>query len=82
MSVSKYLADFRTIDLTISDMTEGEKSDGFVDGLKPDVRLEVTKSRFNSFKDAPRILLRIDSAIWRAGSSIGFRQDISIQHPV
>lgn len=42
-SVSKYLAEFRNCILTISHMTDGELLDRFVQGLKPDVKVEVLK---------------------------------------
>lgn len=49
---------------TIPDVTEGEKLDKFVDGLKHDVRLEVLKSTVQTFEEAVRVALRIDSAVW------------------
>eukprot|EP00171_Calliarthron_tuberculosum_P008642 IDg8642t1 len=39
-SVSRYLSSFRNVILTIPDITEGEKMDKFVDGLKDELRIE------------------------------------------
>jgi len=66
-SVSKYLADFRNVVLTVPDITDSEKWDKFCAGLKYEVRLEVMKSAVTSFEDAARIALRVDSALWNAG---------------
>lgn len=63
-SVSNYLAEFRNCILTINDMSEGELLDHFVLGLKSDVKLEVVKTPVAGFKDATKIKLRVDSAIY------------------
>lgn len=63
-SVSKYLADFRNCILMIDDMSEGERFDRFVQGLKHEVRLEILKTQVSEFEEAARIALRVDSAIW------------------
>ena len=63
-SVSKYLSEFRNIILTLPGVTEGEKLDKFVQGLKHNVRLEVLKSTASTFEDASSIALRVDSALW------------------
>ena len=44
-------------------MTEGEKLDKFVQGLKHNVRLEVLKSTESTFENASSIALRVDSAL-------------------
>lgn len=68
-SVEHYLAEFRNIVLMIGDISEGEKIDRFVEGLKYNVKIEVMKSSVNSFEESARIALNIDSAIWRARRS-------------
>lgn len=65
-SVSRYLAEFRNIILTLSDITEGEQLDKFVQGLKQEIRLEVLKSTASTFEEVSRIALRIDSAMWNS----------------
>ena len=62
-SVSKYLSDFHNIVFTIPDVNEGERLDKFVDGLNHQIRLEVMKSTVNTFEDASKIALRVDSAL-------------------
>lgn len=63
-SVSKYLSEFRNCILTVNDMSDGERFDRFVQGLKNEVKLEVLKSQASNFEDAAKIALRIDSALW------------------
>lgn len=65
-SVEKYLCDFRNTILMISNISEDEKTDKFVSGLKYDLKLEVLKSRCNSFEECARMALSVDSAIWGA----------------
>ena len=62
-SVSKYLSDFRNVIVTIPDITEKEKLDKFMEGLKFNVKVEVLKSSANSFEEAAQVTLRVDSAI-------------------
>lgn len=68
-SVSKYIGEFRNCILTIDDMSDGEKFDRFVQGLKQDVKLEVLKTQAICFEDATKIALRVDSALWSSSSS-------------
>eukprot|EP00171_Calliarthron_tuberculosum_P012621 IDg12621t1 len=68
-SVAKYLFEFRNAVLTIPDITEGEKFDKFVEGLKCVVRFVVMKSTVTTFEEAAQVSLRVDSAIWSAGST-------------
>lgn len=63
-SVSKYLAEFRNVTITIPGINDGEMWDRFCAGLKYEVRLEVMKSSVTSFEEAAKIALRVDSAIW------------------
>lgn len=72
-SVSKYLSEFRNLILAIPGMSEGEKLDRFIEGLKYPVRVEVLKTHSDSFEECARIALNVDSAIWRASS--GSRAD-------
>ena len=66
-SVSAYLSEFRNITLAIPGITEGEKVDRFVQGLKPQVRLEVMKAGSQTMESASRIALNVDSALFGAG---------------
>lgn len=70
-SVSRYLSDFRNIILAISGMTDEEKMDRFIEGLKHSIRIEVLKAQVDTFEDCARVALNIDSAIWRAGKGTG-----------
>lgn len=65
-SVSKFLAEFRNIILTIPEITDGEKFDKFCSSLKYEVRVEVLKSACTTFEEATAVALRIDSALWGA----------------
>lgn len=66
--------------MTIRGVTDGEKWDKFCAELKYDVRLEVMKSAVTYFKEAAKVALRVDSAIWvsfqghsqRTGASAGY----------
>lgn len=57
----------------MADISEGENFDRIVNGLKNNVRLEVLKSTVTTFQDATKIVLRVDSALWRENQS-GQRQ--------
>lgn len=65
-SVEKYLSEYRNITLMINDVSEGEKVDRFVDGLKYNVRVELLEMNCVSFEESARIALNVDSAIWGA----------------
>ena len=65
--MSDYLTEFRNLTLAITEMNEEEKVDRFVQGLKPQVRLEVLKSNARTMNDASRIALNVDSALFNAG---------------
>ena len=62
------MSEFRNVLLTIPDVTEGEKWDRFCTGLKYELGIEVMKSNATSFEEATQIALRVDSALWSAGS--------------
>ncbi len=66
-SVASYLESFRNIVLSIADMSEAEKLDKFLTGLKPMIRLEVLKSGCTNINDASRIALNVDSALYGSG---------------
>lgn len=65
-SISKDVTEFKNIRLTNADISDGEKFDKSVDGLKPNVMVEANKSSMNNFEDATRAALIVDSALWRA----------------
>lgn len=48
-------------------MSDEEKTDRFIEGLRHSIRLEVLKAQVKIFEETARIALNIDSAIWRAG---------------
>ncbi|CEG71649.1 hypothetical protein RMATCC62417_07351 [Rhizopus microsporus] len=61
-SVSKYISDFRNLQLQITDMSAGDALDRFVRGLKPDLRVMV-RSRFpHSLESAESMALAIEAA--------------------
>ena len=60
-SISKYLAEFRNIILTIPDVTDDEKLDRFCSGLKYEIRVEVLKSGVDSLMQGP---------VWPCGSIV------------
>lgn len=63
-SVSTYLSEFRNIVLTIPEINDGEKLDRFIQGLKPQVKIEVLKAGAKNLDEASRIALNVDSAIF------------------
>lgn len=71
-SVSKYISEYRNVILAVPDISEGEKFERFVDGLKSNIRLEVMKSTVTTFEEAAKISLRIDSALWKENHKGGF----------
>lgn len=66
-SVAFYLETFRNIVISIPDISEAEKLDKFLNGLKPMIRLEVLKAGCNNMTDAARVALNVDSALYGAG---------------
>lgn len=66
-SVSGYLTEFRNIVLAIPGISEEERLDKFVSGLKPTVRLEVLKTNPSTFDAAAQVALNVDSALFGAG---------------
>jgi len=63
-SVASYINEFRNIVISIPGMNEEEKLDKFCTELKPEVRLKVLKSGPQSLKQAARVALNVDSAIY------------------
>jgi len=63
-SASRYVSEFRNAILTLPDVTEGEKFEKFVQGLKHNVRMEVLKSTASTFEEACQIALRVDGVMW------------------
>ena len=66
-SVAQYLAEFRNLCLVIPDFHQSEKLDKFISGLKYSVRVEVLKSNLETFEDAAKVALRVDSVLWNSG---------------
>ena len=73
-SVASYLESFRNTVIAIPDISEAEKLDKFLNGLKPMIRLEVLKSGCDNMNDASRIALNVDSALYGAGMFHGQNQ--------
>ena len=63
-SVNAYLNEFRNIVISIPGISNDEKLDKFVSGLKPEVLLEVRKNRPADFENAAQIALTVDSALF------------------
>ena len=63
-SVNAYLNEFRNIVISIPGISNDEKLDKFVSGLKPEVLLEVRKNRPDNLEAAAQIALTIDSALF------------------
>lgn len=80
-SASEYIAEFRNIILAVPDISEGEKFDRFIEGLKPNIKVEVMKSTVTTFEEATKMALRVDSALWRESINwTGRIQNYSDQH--
>ena len=65
-SVSGYLNVFRNTVICIPGMTDDEKLDRFVHGLKRGINVEFSKSNPLTFEAAAQIALNIESAIYGA----------------
>lgn len=65
-SVCNYLAEFRNVILTITDVTDGEKLHLFCSGLKYEIRVDYLKSSVLSFEGGASIELRINSDLLNA----------------
>lgn len=50
--------------LTIADLTDGDKFDKFVAGLKKQVRIAVMKSTVATFEQAAQVAFRVDGVLW------------------
>lgn len=62
-SVEKQLSEYWNIVLMIGNLYERKKLDGFVDGLKYLVKVEVMKMNCKSIEYCSRVVLNIDRAI-------------------
>lgn len=62
-SVSKYLAKFRNIIISVPGICDDDKADRFVDGLNHNIRLEVLKAHTQLFDHCARVALNIDNAL-------------------
>ena len=63
-SVAAYLNEFRSIVLKLPQMSEEDKWDKFLNGLKYPIRLEVLKSGAASLDGAATVALNVDSAMF------------------
>ena len=70
-SVVHYVESFRNLVIEIPTMSEDEKVDKFISGLKPAVRLEVLKSGAQTLDEVTRIALSVDSAMFNFGMFSG-----------
>lgn len=59
-SAAKCISEYRNIILAVPDISEGEKFDRFVDGLKQNVRMEVLKSAVATFEGETKVALSVD----------------------
>ena len=66
-SVIAYLNEFRNVVISIPGISEDEKLDKFVAGLKPEVMIDVKKSRPADLESAAQIALTVDSALFSTG---------------
>jgi len=66
-SVLAYLNEFRNTVISIPGISEDEKLDKFVAGLKPEVMIDVKKSRPADLETAAKIALTVDSALFSTG---------------
>jgi hypothetical protein len=63
-SVAAYATSFQDVCLMLPGLTEDEKKDRFIRGLKPNVRVEVLKSSPQDYVAATRVALAVDNAIF------------------
>ena len=66
-SVTAYLNEFRNTVISIPGISEDEKLDKFVAGLKPEVMIDVRKSRPADLESAAQTALTVDSALFSTG---------------
>lgn len=62
ISVSVYISSWRNVALLVDVITEGEKWDRFVEGLKPEIVYDVKKDNCMNFTDAAKLALRVAAA--------------------
>ncbi len=82
ISGTKYLSEFRKITLTIPVISEEEQVDQFCQGLKPQVRLEFMKAGAQTIKEASRIALNIDAALFGFRMYHGYYSHTSGSTPI
>lgn len=68
--MSRYLAEFHNVTLTILDTTDTEKLDRFVKALKYEIRVEVLKAGISTIDEAAKVSLRIDSTPYGARRAV------------
>ena len=69
-SVRTYAAVFRTVTLLIPTITDDEKKDRFIRGLKPKIMSDIKVKAPHTFEEAVKIAVRLDSLdTWRPSSS-------------
>lgn len=71
-SVAAYVRDFRNLALQIPDMSDAEKLDRFVTGLKPQVRRDVDQFDPSTFDDAVARAERADNLNFYSNSRLSF----------
>ena len=64
-SVQDYVSQFRILCLQIPDISEGEKMDRFVRGLKPQIQREVEMKEPQTFEEVIRMVERADAVEFR-----------------
>ncbi len=74
--MNRIVAEFRSIAIGIPDISQGEKLDRFIEGLKRDTKLEVLKANVGSFEQAVHVALNMDRALFgsKISGSKNFRQ--------
>lgn len=67
-SVRNYSTEFRNLSLDIPDMSEGDKLDRYIRGLKQEIQREVDMKEPANFEEAVRLAERLDSLLWKRDS--------------
>lgn len=78
--VSEYITRFRNVTLLVPGISEGEKWDRFVSGLKPQLAFEIRKENCMEFEESCRIALRIESALLGCKFSYDKMPDVEGQY--
>ena len=74
VSVQEYANHFRVLAIQIKDLSEGEKLDRFVRGLKPHIRQQLAFHDPKTFKEAVEVAERLDSAMFLYRDHKGFKE--------